>query len=178
MQQHLTTETLIDYLHAELDSASDAAALAHLEACAQCTAAFESETTFGERLRTNARREALELPLGFQSAIIARLADHQSPMQRLAAFWRPVIFVPVAAAAAVAAFVLLPLAHGNQGPTGTLLPASYYLEEHAAQVRGNPMADRSATSAMIETSFERPTAGGVPIGEAANASTLAGDATR
>ncbi len=108
--QHLTSDLLIDYLHHELGPADDARVLAHLEMCEECKPELNVEATITDRLRAIARAEELELPLGMQSAIMARIADLQpNPWQSLRRFLRPIVIVPFAAAVAAGAFFLTPV---------------------------------------------------------------------
>ena len=173
MMQHLGTNTLIDYLHGELAPGEDATVLAHLEGCAACTRELNVEAGITDALRAAARAEALELPLGMSSAIMARIAaSSQSPLGRLQGWLRPVVLVPLAAAVTAAA-IFFPLnAHKTVPPRA--LPVSYYLEEHAARAQENPLADRSA--AVMITSLERTaSAGSVPPVQSVNAALTAAD---
>ena len=142
--QHLTSDLLIDYLHHELGPADDARVLAHLEACAECKRELNVEATITDRLRAVARSEEIELPLGMQSAIMARIADlRPRPWQSLRRLLHPVVVVPFAAAVAAGAFFLTPVL---SPPTSTsaALPVSYYLQEHDVRAQENPLGDRSA----------------------------------
>jgi hypothetical protein len=151
MTQHLTTDTLIDYIHGELGAAADALTHAHLRECGLCRAEFERETRLSEMLVAAATQEALELP-GLVKARIweAVRAEAPSPYARLLGFLRPAIAVPAAAALVVATYFVSPLAH--RGPTPPMIDATYYLEQHAAQQLQNPLGERNVTSAVLETS--------------------------
>lgn len=183
--QHLNIDTLIDYQRGELAPGDDAAVLAHLEACADCTRRLNAESVLVELLRADARATERELPLGMRSAIMARIASlAPTPWERIAGWLRPIVVVPAAVAVAAAAFVVvLPLTqHPAQQPAG--VPVSYYLEEHAAHAQENPIADRSA-AVMMTTSFARTAStkstvgqAAPPLIEAASAMTLADDAAR
>jgi len=103
--QHLTSDLLTDYLHHELAPADDARVLAHLETCEECKRELDIEATITDRLRAIARAEELELPLGMQSAIMARIAGlRPAPWQTLRRFLRPIVIVPFAAAVAAGTF--------------------------------------------------------------------------
>ncbi|MBV8331658.1 MAG: zf-HC2 domain-containing protein [Candidatus Eremiobacteraeota bacterium] len=153
--QHLTSEILIDYLHHELSPAEDARVLAHIEHCDVCTRELNVEASITDRLRTIARAEELELPLGLRSAIMARIASQNvRPATLLRRWLAPALLVPVAAAAAAAAFFLSP---GPQTTQAAALPVSYYLEQHAVQAQANPLGDRGA---IMLTSFNSTNDGG------------------
>lgn len=140
--QHLTSETLIDYLHHELSPADDARVLAHLESCATCTSELNVEASITERLRAVARADALELPLGLRGAILARIASRDAgPTAALRRWLGPILLVPFAAAVAAAAFFLSPALSPPTAQTAAL-PVSYYLEQHAVQAQENPLGDR------------------------------------
>ena len=150
--QHLNIETVIDYLHGELPPGEDASVFAHLEECATCTSELNREASLTEALRTAARAEELELPLGMKSAILARAAaETPGPLERFTRWLRPVVLVPLAgvAALAVGAFLIPALEHSSPVlPPSATLPVSYLLEEHAAHARENPLSDRSAAAMM------------------------------
>ncbi|MBV8602498.1 MAG: zf-HC2 domain-containing protein [Candidatus Eremiobacteraeota bacterium] len=175
--QHLGNDTIIDYLHRELAPGEDAAVLMHLEACADCSVRLNLESAIGGRLRAQAKAEELDLPLGMREAIMARIAAEAAaptPWERLAAWLRPAVVVPVVAAAALAA-VLIPM--GTQHAAAPTLPVMYYLEEHAAHAQENPLADRSATVMM--TSLERTASTEtVPMMQAVNAASLVDSGAR
>jgi hypothetical protein len=164
--QHLTSDILIDYLHHELAPADDARVLAHLESCASCARELNVEATFTDRLRAVARAQELDLPLGFQSAIMARIASEKPGVwQSLGRLWRPVVIVPFAAAVAAGAFFLAPVLAPPSSPSAAL-PVSYYLQEHDVRAQENPLGDRSA---VILSSLNTEN-DGVPVMQAVNAS--------
>jgi len=134
MNEHLSTERIIDFVHGELSPADDALAHAHLAACSDCREAYEIEALLSEALRSAAKAEELEMP-----SIAA---------SRLAAWLRPAYAIPVAAALLVGGFFASPLAH-RAGPT---IDATYYLEAHAAQAAQTPLSERSS-SLVLETSM-------------------------
>jgi len=144
---HLTPATLIDYLHRELPPGDDAKVLAHLEACSACTAELNAEAALSERLRAGARAETLDMPVGLRAAIFQRIGELEPTFwERLSAGLRPVVLVPLAVAAAASFLVFAPIR--THQPSTLTLPVSYYLEEHAAHVQENPLADRSAAIMM------------------------------
>ena len=175
MMKHLGNDTIIDYLHRELAPGEDAAVLLHLEVCEQCSLQLNLESAIAGRLRTAAKAEELELPLGMREAIMARLAEAApTPLERLAAWLRPIVVVPLVAAAAAAA-VLIPL--GSHRAPAQALPVMYYLEEHAAHAQENPLADRSA--AVMMTSLEQTASSEtIPLIQAVNAASLADSGAR
>lgn len=155
--QHLSSETLIDYLHHELAPGEDARVLAHLESCATCTRELNIEASITDRLRAVAQAEELDLPLGLRSAILSRIAsDEVGPAAALRRWLRPVLLVPLGAAVAAAVFFLSPVLAPQTTQTAAL-PVSYYLEQHAVQAQGNPLGDRGA---MMLTSLDVSNDGG------------------
>ena len=158
MMKHLTSETLIDYLHRELSPAEDARVLAHLEECVECTRELNAEATITDQLRAAARASELELPLGMRGAIIARIANQDSRQRR---WLSPFLLVPVAAAFAVAAFFLSPM---SQAPQSAALPVSYYFEQHAAGAQESPLGDHGA---MIMSSLSTPISNSTDDGQGA-----------
>jgi anti-sigma factor RsiW len=167
MQDHLTNETLLDYLHRELSPGDDAQVLVHLEQCERCARELNVEAAIGDRLRATARSEELELPLGMRSAILARIAAlAPAPVNALRSWLRPVVIVPVAASLAAGAILLGPVHSLQTAPSSAALPVSYYLEEHAARSQENPLADHGT---ILLSSLEGPAAA-VPTVEAVESS--------
>jgi hypothetical protein len=158
---HPTTDTLIDYLHRELPPEQDASVLAHVSACQACAAALEAEAAFTECLRSAARAEEREFPAALRTSILdAALRREPTWPERLRAFARPVILAPLAVGVAAAVLGLVPLSR-HPAALGPSLPVQYYLDEHAASAGQNPLADRSATTMLVETSY-RTSAGSAP----------------
>jgi anti-sigma factor RsiW len=136
MTTHYDRETLIDYLHGELDPGSDAAVLAHLERCAACSALHDEEAALGESLRAAARAGELEFP----SMVKARVWDavrHEQPswLERLRG-WGPRLAVPLAAAIALGAYLGAPVWRNAAPAAG--IEAAFLLDEHNAEVQQNP----------------------------------------
>jgi anti-sigma factor RsiW len=155
MTQHLTTETIIDYIRGELGPAEDALTHTHMQGCGACRIEYEREARLSESLRAAAVAEALELP-GMVKARIweAVRAEAPPPYARLLGFFRPAVAVPAAAVLVVATYFASPLAH--RAPTAPTVDAMYYLEQHAAQQLQNPLGERNVTSAVLETSDSGP----------------------
>ncbi|MBV9646531.1 MAG: zf-HC2 domain-containing protein [Candidatus Eremiobacteraeota bacterium] len=151
MTQHLTTDNIIDYLHGELDPAEDALVHSHLQACAPCRAEFERESSLTDALRAYAHAEERDLP-GMVKAQLWQTIRTQRPSaaERLAALLRPAIAVPAAALLVLVTYFASPLGR----PTAQLrtIDVMYYFEQHAAEQMKSPLADRNATSSMLETS--------------------------
>lgn len=150
MIDHLTTDTLIDFLHGELPAQDDVRVHAHLATCAACRGEYESEATLGEALRASAAREAREMPSLVSAAVWQRVREARpGPFARLAALLRPIVAVPVAAALVLGAFVASPLVHSNTAPK---IDAAYYLQAHAAQAGESPLSEHSGAQSL-ETSM-------------------------
>jgi anti-sigma factor RsiW len=134
MNDHLTTERLIDYLHGELDPAADACVLAHLEVCGACKHAFETEVALTEALHVYGRATEVELPGSVRGAVWHAVDQAARPAARIHAWLRPILGVGLAAAAAAAiAFGISPVLH-RAGPAA--IDAMYIFDDHAA-LRGS-----------------------------------------
>jgi len=172
MNPHYDRDTLIDYLHGALAPEADAGVFAHLRACADCNAVYDEEAALGEALRFAARAEELEFP----SMIKARVWDavrREKPswIQLLRAGWAPRVAVPVAAVVILAGYLgLPPIIHDRQGTPG--VEASYFLDEHNAQVQQNPFGPGLAPAVYSADSQDRGTSSADSYIDAADAATL------
>ena len=149
-QQHLTDEQLIDYLHREANPAADAKILAHLEACGDCRAHYEAEAELSEVLRGYARETERELPQGVVARIWDAVDRAEAPVsirERLTAFVRPAVAVPVAAMLVVAVYFGLNTHRGDAAPS---INAAYYLDDHAALNTTVPFSEGAAIPASLE----------------------------
>lgn len=144
MNEHLNHDDFIDYLHGECAPGRDAAILAHLNECEACTAAYDEEARLGELLRAHAKHTERELPYGMSASIWYRIEREQTAERprwasAVAAFLRPAIAVPAAAALVVAAyFGVTALQHGPARPS---IEAAFYLNDHAALTRTVPFSE-------------------------------------
>lgn len=150
MNQHPTTEQIIDYLHRELTPEADAALLVHLEACSACGALYEEQAQLSESLRAYGRASERELPQG----VVARIwdaveAEHARPSlgERLAAFWRPAFAIPVAAVLVVGAFFGYSSTHRTVALT--TIDAAVYLRDHASINSTMPFGDGATEPASL-----------------------------
>ncbi|MGH7729263.1 MAG: zf-HC2 domain-containing protein [Vulcanimicrobiaceae bacterium] len=144
MTEHLSPETLVDFLRGELSPAADAAAHAHLADCAACRELRARETTLVERLRAVVRADRRELPPQVVANVRAAI---RGPVQRS---WARSLLSPGALALPLAAAVALAFFLGDPfgrapGPT---IDALYYLQAHADQSLAVPLAERGATAAL------------------------------
>lgn len=143
MNEHITSNDLIDYLHGELNAEHDALVLAHLNGCQTCRAAHDDEARLSEALHVHAAESERDLPYG----LAARIREHvqeqtqrpQAWATRLAAFLRPMVALPVAAAVVVGAFV--GVAAFEHGAPRRSIDAAVYLSDHAALTRTVPFAE-------------------------------------
>lgn len=164
MNTHITTELLNDYLHRELPPEQDGAVLAHLHACHACTQAYEEQARLSETLRAYARASERELPQGVVNRIwdqIERENLRPTFAERLAAFWRPAVAVPVAALLVVGAFFGYTTLH----PTApvTTIDASYYLQDHAALTGTVPFSEGSVVPSSLRADATTADAVAVPV---------------
>jgi anti-sigma factor RsiW len=132
MNEHIETGTLIDYLHRELAPEQDAAVLAHLSACAECTHAHEAEARLTDRLRSEARAAELELPPRVVARVLGEV-DARPPRWWLevARVFRPAVGLPVAAVIVLATVLGFSELAPHMAPP-PMIAASYYLDDHAA----------------------------------------------
>jgi predicted anti-sigma-YlaC factor YlaD len=157
MNDHLSIDRLIDFVHGELPPGEDALVHVHLAGCAACRDAYELETQLSEALRRAAQAEEREMPSLVAAEVWSRIREARpGAIARFAGWLRPVYAVPVAAAIVAGAFFASPLAH-RAGPT---IDATYYLEAHAAQTLQTPLSERSA-GLVLETSMLAPGAAAV-----------------
>ena len=144
MMQHLTNETLIDYMHGALSPQDDAAVYAHLETCPACRQEFDNEAALTEMLRSYATATNRELPSTLKAEIWSRIRSAEPTFwSRLRDSLRPVVLVPVAAVLAVAVYF------GNAllAPPGVpSIEAAYYLQDHAALNSTVPFSDRTSAT--------------------------------
>ncbi len=129
--EHISTESLIDYLHRELSPEEDARVHAHVGECAACRVAYQEQASLTERLRAFARDEERELPPRVLFAVRDRVARRTQPAwwSNLAVLFRPAVGLPFAAILVLAMILgftsIRPrLAHA---PT---IAAAYYLNDH------------------------------------------------
>jgi len=156
MNQHLTNDTLIDYLHGELRPQDDALAHAHLATCPACRQARDAETGVTEFLRAGAAAEEREIPSLVAAAVWQRIREAPpSPLARLSAFLRPAIAVPVAAALLIGGWFASPLGHGTPGSAPSI-DALYYFQAHAAHSASSPLSEHSGMP-VLETSMNDDT---------------------
>ena len=150
MNEHLTTETLIDFLHGELPAQDDARVHAHLATCSACRSTHEMEAMLGETLRAAAAAEHRDMPSLVSAAVWQRVREARpGPFAQLAALLRPVVAVPLAAAILLGAFIASPLGHGSGAPK---IDATYYLRAHDAQAGLTPLSEHSGGQSL-ETSM-------------------------
>ena len=152
---HLTQDRIIDYLHHALAPEDDAAVFAHLQGCAECQAAVRAETALTEALQRQAAAEERDLPQGVEATIWAHveaLSAAPSLSERLRAWLRPAILVPIAAVLVLGLFFAPQLF--RHAPTS--IDAAYYLDDHAAVNGTIPFGDASETIPASLTSTGTP----------------------
>ena len=147
---HLTNEQLIDYMHGALTPQQDAAVYEHLETCESCRKEHDAEAALTEMLRGNAALEEREFPPMLKAEIWSRIrAAEPTLAQRIAAWFRPAVAVPVAAAIALAAYFGV----ATLGPQGApSIEAAYYLQDHAELNSTVPFNDHGVAPADLMNS--------------------------
>jgi anti-sigma factor RsiW len=135
---------LVDYVHHELDAATDAAVFSHVKTCAACAAQYQHEVQLGEALR-RAFADEPDMPTSVLANV--RLAMHgetnESPSfsERLRAMLRPRFALPIAAVIAVLTIGVVRVGQNAQPQPN--FSTGYYLREHVAQTMGSPVSDRA-----------------------------------
>ncbi|HET7813304.1 MAG TPA: anti-sigma factor [Candidatus Baltobacteraceae bacterium] len=149
MTQHLTNETLQDYIHSDLSPQEDAQVYTHLEQCADCRAEYDAENTIGESLRAYAAETERELPATLKAAIWSEIRSARpSFWSRFTASFRPAMALPVAAVIAAGVYFGVT----NMGsPASPSIEAAYYLQDHAAMNDTTPFSDRGGAPANLES---------------------------
>ncbi len=148
---HIDIETLIDYLHNELAPGDDAVVMSHLAACAPCEALYQEQAKLSEALRGYARASERELPPGVVARIWDAVEAQRAPSawaQRLSAWLRPVIAIPVAAA--VALVLYFGVVQPRLSPASAVISAAYYLDDHAAITSTVPFSQGNIVPASLE----------------------------
>lgn len=147
MNEHLTTDVLIDYLHRALSPAEDAAVYTHLAECSTCAKAYEYEAALSEALRVHARDTERDFPSGIRTSVLDLIGRAPArPLtfgDALREWLRPMVAVPAAVAFAL---VLMLVSHFASQVEAPAIDAAYYLNDHAAMNGTMPFAD--ATSAV------------------------------
>jgi predicted anti-sigma-YlaC factor YlaD len=168
---HFTDDELIDYLHNEVTDAVDARIHAHLAHCGDCSARYDAEASVGELLRASALADERPFPSIIKAGVWAAIrASAPTPLERLRAFLRPALAIPLAAAFALLLYLGVPVFRGDRASSPTVA-AAYYFEEHAAEGLENPLADHVNTNATL--AFGRAaTWASAPLIDAADAATL------
>lgn len=150
MNEHLSTDFLVDYVHGELAPTDDAFAHAHLASCAVCRSDYDAEISLSEVLRGAAASEEREMPSSIKAVIWEQIrAAKPGPLAVLATWLRPAIAVPVAALLVIGGFFASPLAHRPNTPT---IAAAYYFQTHANQASRTPLSER-ASAQLNDTHF-------------------------
>lgn len=150
MNQHVTEEQLIDYLHGELAPGTDAALLLHLEGCGDCRARYDGQARLSEVLHAHARATERDLPLGFEARIRAA-AESSDPARAGRGFpgWlRPALAIPFAAVFVIATLLSYELSahHGT-----TTIDAAFYLDDHAALTSRVPFGEGGTVPSALFT---------------------------
>jgi predicted anti-sigma-YlaC factor YlaD len=171
---HYDREYLIDYLHGALEPQTDALVYAHLEACGACREMRDEEAHIGDSLRAALEFQEREMPAMVRARVWEAVRNEQpSPLQRLLRGWGPRVAIPVAAALAVAAY-LVPATHTGIGTAPAGISASYYLDAHDAEVGQSPLGPGTAPAVFdtdTATSAAAPSAAASYI-DTADAATL------
>jgi anti-sigma factor RsiW len=149
MNNHLSTDLLVDYLHGELAPEDDALAHAHLGSCPACRREYDLESSLTEALHASAKAEEREFPSMIAARVWEQVREARpGPFARLSAWLRPMIAVPMATAILLGGWYASSFSHVGARPTVDVM---YYLQTHAAQ-SGTPLSSQAAPPAL-ETSM-------------------------
>jgi len=169
---HYTDDDLIDYLHGEVSDELDVRIHAHLAQCSDCSERYDAEAAVGELLRASALAEEQAFPPMIRAQVWAAIrAAQPTPLERIRAFFNPLVAVPVAAALALLMYLGVPIIRGDRA-TAPTVAAAYYFEEHAAEGLENPLADHVNTNATLAYGQAGGAAVSSPLIDAADAATL------
>jgi anti-sigma factor RsiW len=154
MNEHIDSETLIDYLHRELASERDAAVLAHLSTCGECAAVHEAEARLSERLRADARATERELPPRIVARVRSVIALESQPSwwHQMSQAFRPAVALPTAAVLVLATVLGFSALHPRMAQAPAIA-AGYYLDDHAALSSSTlPFAQTAVVPEALEAS--------------------------
>jgi len=169
MNDHLSTDLLLDYLHGELAPEDDALAHAHLAACTACRREYDLESSLSEALRAAAKADEREMPSAIAAEIWQRVRDAKpGPLERVSAWFRPALALPVAAALVLGGWYAT-ASHTGSRPT---VDVNYYLQTHASQ-SGSPLSLQAGPPALETSMVDEST---VPLIAEHAGSTLVADA--
>jgi anti-sigma factor RsiW len=165
-EQHVSPETLVEYLHGELPAAQDASVHAHLAQCRECTDAYEAEAALTEMIRGHCRAEERDLPQGVVLRIREAVeASHVPWWQRLSSSLRP-LAVGTAIAAGLLFGTFLSLRGWHSHAQASTIDAAYYLDDHSALAPTTPFGEGAAMPDSLNNgtteSEERPAADETP----------------
>ncbi len=174
MTQHLTIDSITDYVHSALPAGEDALTHEHLQVCAECRAAYDAEVRIGEELRRALAAQEVDLPSLVKARIWEEIrAARPSAWSSALGLFRPAFAVPAVVALALLAFFAHPFAPNASAPP--MVDAMYYLEEHAAEQTQTALGERSNSavldSAQTTVSDAGPEPAG-PLGIAVDAASL------
>ncbi|GAC1416564.1 MAG: hypothetical protein NVSMB5_06780 [Candidatus Velthaea sp.] len=173
--KHYTEDILIDYMHGEVSPAEDARIHTHLAGCDDCRAHYDAQASIGDLLRATARADEREFPSLIKARVWEAIRVQEPTVaDRVRAFLRPAIALPVAAALAVAAYFGVPALHSNGANSAPTVAAAFYLEEHAAEGQQNPLADHTNINASFAVDRNAAPAT-APLIDAVDAATLNND---
>jgi anti-sigma factor RsiW len=148
-EQHMSPETLVDYLHGELPAQEDASIHAHLAGCRACGEAYDAEATLSEMIRGHCRAEERELPQGVVLRIRdAVAASHVPWWGRLTASLRP-LAVGTAIAAGLLFGTFLSLRTWHSHAQASTIDAAYYLDDHSSLAPTTPFGEGAALPASL-----------------------------
>jgi len=151
MNEHLTSEQLIDYLHRELESDGDAVILAHLDTCAECRAQYDAQAQLSELLRAHAHATERDLPVSVVNGVWEKIEARStapSLWDRIVFAFRPAIAIPIAAVLITGAY--FGFARHGSAAANTVIDAAYYLEDHAALTSTMPFAEGTVVPSSLE----------------------------
>lgn len=141
-------DSLIDYVHHQLDAREDAEMFEHVQSCAHCRAEYDAELEIREAVRAAFGAER-EMPTSVLAGVRQAMRAEPAPsaLDRLRAVLRPAVIAPAAAAIVVAAVIGFGQTH-RQAPA---ISSEYFVRQHVASTIGSPGSD-PAWSAYLLTS--------------------------
>jgi hypothetical protein len=125
--------------------------MAHLATCTTCHALCDEQTQLTESLHTYGTLTERELPAGVVARIWDAVETPNAPtfIEALAAWFRPVVALPIAAVLALALYV--GIAHPRFTGAGVaVIDAAYYIDDHAALTGTVPFSEGNVVPPSLE----------------------------
>ena len=154
MTCHNNPELLSDYLHGELDAASDAAIYEHLQSCADCREELAAQNALTESLRSAFATE-LEMPTSVLAGVRQAVRRDKAAgiVEVLRALLRPVVLAPTAVAIVLTVGVMS-YVHNASGVPQPQLSTDYFVHQHVAHTMNSQSGDRAWNAYLLTSNTD------------------------